>query len=140
MSVEQAAEQAVKILRARLFKAVKRIGGELIRDLQHRVSTPNPLPWKSSSKDGEYPKMRTGSFRDGLTLTYDPGDSTLRLYSYAESPTGVEDHHGAYLQGVGGSSRNQGLRDGTTRPYATKIMQEQNWVGRIAEAARSMNG
>lgn len=139
IDAEQAAEQASEIVRARVLKAVKRIGGELIRDLQDRVSVPNPLPWDSSSKDGEYPRMRTGSFRDGLTLTYDEDAQALRLYSYAESTMGKEDHHGAYLQGVGGPGRNQGLRDGTTRPYATKIVEEQDWVGRIAEAVRSMD-
>ena len=118
------AERAADVPRHLWREAIKQVGKELIRELKDQCSTPNPPPFKNSSKDGEYPRARTFEFVDGLTLTYSEDDMALRLYSK------THDRHGVFLQ--------NGLRDGTTRPFGTKILAEQDWVARIARVARAM--
>lgn len=57
------------------FQAIQKAAAQgllraaLLFEVQHslRVSKPNPPPYVDSSKRGEYPKLRTGAGRSGLT-------------------------------------------------------------------------
>ena len=119
------AERAAGVPRAIWRSAVEQIRQELEDSVKAACSVPNPPPYKNSSKNGEYPRARTFEFVDGLRVVYSEEAGALRLYSK------THDRHGVFLQ--------NGLRDGTTRPYGTKILAEQDWVARIAKVARAMN-
>lgn len=121
------ADRAAEIPRSIWRQAVEQIRQELEDSVKAACSVPNPPPFKNSSKDGEYPRARTFLFHDGLRVVYSEENNSLRLYS--KMP------YGKYLQGPPLSS---GLRDHTTRPFGTKILAEQDWVGRIAKLARAM--
>lgn len=110
--------------------AAEQVRVELEERLKDRCSIPNPPPFANSSVDGEYPRARTFEFVDGLRVVYSEENSAFRVYSK------THDHHGVFLQGPPVSS---GLRDGTTRPYATLIQQEEDWSARVNAVAREMN-
>lgn len=101
-------------------QAAEQVRAELEETLKARVSTAYP----PASEPGEYPHARTYEFHDGLRVVYSEEEKALRLYSH------THDRHGVFLQ--------NGLRDGTTRPYATKIMQERDWNARINQVAIKM--
>lgn len=119
------AERAAEIPRRIWRQAVEQVRGELEDYVKAACSTPNPPPFTHSSKDGEYPRARTFEFVDGLRVVYSEEENALRLYSK------THDHHGVFLQ--------NGLRDGTTRPFGTKALLARDWVARIAKVARAMN-
>ena len=107
-------------------EAAEQVRQELEDSLKAACSVPNPPPFARSSVDGEYPRARTFEFVDGLRVVYSEEASAFRVYSK------THDNHGRFL--------NEGLRDGTTRPYANLIQQERDWSARVNEVARKMNG
>ena len=107
-------------------EAAEQVRQELEATLKEACSVPNPPPFAHSSADGEYPRARTFEFVDGLNVVYSEEASAFRVYSK------THDRHGRFLQ--------EGLRDGTTRPYGTLIQQERDWSARVNEVARKLNG
>jgi hypothetical protein len=103
-------------------EAAEQVRQELEDLVKDRCSVPHPPP----STDGNYPKARTYEFVDGLRVVYSEEASAFRVYSK------THDNHGRFLQ--------EGLRDGTTRPYASLIQEERDWSARVNEVARKLNG
>lgn len=119
------AERDAKVPRAAFREAVEQVRLEIEELAKLRCSTPNPPPFTRSSKDGEYPRARTYEFVDGLRVVYSEEAKAFRLYSK------THDNHGRFL--------NEGLRDGTTRPYGALIDQERDWSARVMQVARRIN-
>jgi hypothetical protein len=101
--------------------AVEQVRGELEDYVKAACSKPYP----PASRPGNYPHLRTGEFVDGLSVAYSEEDSAFRMYSK------TSDNHGRFL--------NEGLRDGTTRPYGALTLQVRDWSARVMQVARRMN-
>jgi hypothetical protein len=101
--------------------AVEQVRGELEAYVKAACSKPYP----PASTAGNYPHLRTGELVEGIRVVYSEPDNALRMYSK------THDHHGVFLQ--------EGLRDGTTRPFGTKALLARDWVARIAKVAKAMN-
>lgn len=107
--------------------AAEQVRAELEELVKERCSRPCPNYHTGKgphSKPGQYPFMETGEFVDGLHVVYSEEANAFHVYSK------THDHHGVFLQ--------NGLRDGTTRPYATLAAQERDWNARVNAVARKM--
>jgi hypothetical protein len=122
------AEREANIPRAVFRTAVEQTRAEMEELAKKRCSQPCPNFHTGKgphSQPGRYPFMETGEFVDGLRVVYSEATSEFHLYSK------THDRHGVFLQ--------NGLRDGTTRPYGTLIQNERDWSARVNAVARKMN-
>lgn len=60
-------DQALAAIRAEAAKGLLAAAVLFENELRQRVSVPNPPPYKDSSKEGEYPRLRTGAGQKALT-------------------------------------------------------------------------
>ncbi len=67
MSLNWFGEQAEAELRKAAANGLIRAATMFENQMSQRVSTPNPPPYKDSSKPGEYPRLRTGEGQRALT-------------------------------------------------------------------------
>ena len=124
-------EAAIDANRDQIRAAMEVVADELLHELKAEVSTPCPVyatgKGKHSSPYG-YPYEESGEFRGNLYTTVTKGANgvSLRLYSQTKR------NHGKYL--------NEGTSKMKPRPYGELILVKKNWVGRIAQVARAMNG
>jgi hypothetical protein len=129
-------EGAVENAKGQLRAAMEVVADELLHELKVEVSTFCPVYATGKGKHSPpfaYPYEESGEFRGNLytTVTDSGSGVSLRLYSKTKN------NHGKYL--------NEGwtARNGTkvaARPYGELILVKKNWVARIAEVARALNG
>ena len=98
---------------------VKEVAEVVANIVKVNISSPNPTG-KSPSKDGGYPKSRTGKLKDSIT-----SEVVHVKGSYVEGLVGVSasspaDEYAKYLEGTKGHT----LRDGTNRPFLERTMAE----------------
>ena len=114
-------DKALSVSRRVMLEA----GTVVAREIEDYIKKQSSKPYPPASRDGNYPHRRTGNFVNTLRVIYDPKDTAIKVIS------GTADHHGVYLQGPGM------LRDGTSRPYATKAFAARDWLSRLGKAARA---
>jgi hypothetical protein len=124
-------EGAVENAKGQLRAALEVVGAELLHELKVEVSTFCPVYATGKGKHSSpfnYPFEESGEFRGNLytTVTDSGSGVSLRLYSR------TKDNHGKYL--------NEGTSKMQPRPYGELILVKKNWVARIAQVARALNG
>jgi hypothetical protein len=124
-------EGAVAATRDHLRAAMEVVGAELLHELKVEVSTFCPVYATGKGKHSSplnYPYEESGEFRGNLytTVTDSGSGVSLRLYSQTKR------NHGKFL--------NEGTSKMKPRPYGELILVKKNWVARIAQVARALNG
>lgn len=118
LDVEKAQGFGVKLWE----RAARSVAGEMEEWAQRHSSRPNPTG-KNPSKPGQYPKLVSGEFVDGIRFVYSREAKAIRAYTRAK--------HGVFLQ--------EGTPNMEKRDWATKTMEAKNWLARVATVARAFN-
>jgi hypothetical protein len=129
-------EGVVDAARDQIRAAMEAVADELLHELKVEVSTFCPVYATGKGKHSPefgYPFEESGEFRGNLytTVTVGGGGVSLRLYSLTKK------NHGKFLN-EGWTTK--GGRKVAPRPYGELILVKKNWVARIAEVARALNG
>lgn len=103
-------------------RAARAVAGELEDWIKIKSSRNNPTG-KNPSRPGEYPKMVSGEFVDGVNVVYSRDNNSLRVYSVAP--------HGKYL--------NSGTRNMEPRPWEVKASASRDWRRRIIQVAKALS-
>mgnify|MGYP001575279963 FL=1 len=102
-------------------RAARSVAGELEDRTKRLCSRLNPTK-TNPSKPGEYPKLVTGQFVDGVQVVYSKQGGGLRAYSGTM--------HGVYLEDPA-RTRPNGRRE-----WATKAFEAKDWQKRVEQVAR----
>jgi len=111
--------------RRRFIQAAHVVALELEGYIKERCSRVNPYPYKNPSAGGEYPKMRTGNFADGVRVVVaDQGRYGAELRIYSAMP------YGKFLE--------SGTTNMEARPWASRALEAKDWIARVTKLARAL--
>lgn len=113
-------ERAEEFPRKLWDKSARIVAAELENWIRNHSARPNPTG-KQPSQPGEYPKAVTTRFLRGVRVIYAKSANSFRVYS--KMP------YGRFLQ--------EGTETMEPRPWATKALEAQDWIQRVAIIARN---